>query len=104
MYKHYKKRYIGIITIILSYGLIILTWLLPPDVRELKRTIQISGIAVLGILYCLFFYYNRQQWKILLLQAIGIIALIFVIMKISKPMMEEPYKYKPEHSTQNKNP
>lgn len=89
-----NKSHMRIIGWILMVVVIATTWI-PPEMREVKRVIFwiIMGIAL--VLYILFLYYNPAERKKSLWWALFMVLLYLVIMKLSQPMMEAPFKYKP---------
>ncbi|WP_124635807.1 hypothetical protein [Taibaiella sp. KBW10] len=99
MLRKYNKQYIAIMGIILAFCMIALPWFIQPEMRELKYNIRLVGFSVLGVFYILFVYYNRTQWKRFVLRTFVAAILYFVVMWLSKPMMDAPYKYQPAHNT-----
>lgn len=95
MTRYFNKRYLGLIAMYLSYGSVLASFFIPRDMKDLKNwVLNIGGVLALSF-FGLFFYYNRNQWKRFLFWVILMAILYLVVMKLSQPMMEAPFKYKP---------
>lgn len=100
--RNYLRRTLFIIIAMLV--IIMLPAILPKEQRLVLKIIRGLFFSIAIILYGIYFYRNRKDWVELLIQALSIALLAFAIMRISKPMMEEPYNYKPEQSNLNSKP
>ncbi|MNU24564.1 hypothetical protein D3C71_128940 [compost metagenome] len=99
--RHYSRTIFIIIAMLM---VILLPEILPKEQRSIVVMIRVVFFTTAIVLYGIYFYRNRKDWVKLLIQAFSIVLLSLVIMKISKPMLDDAYKYKPERSTKNKNP
>lgn len=83
-----KKRYLGFTAMLLCYGSAIISFFLPKEMKDTEDLMMKLCILLAFVLFGLFFYYNRTQWKRFLFWIILMSVLYITIMWLSKPMLE----------------